>query len=637
MLPLMLTLTLLFLLVPTVCSARVHAPRVVSPRNADAYSMKTFAQHHRWHGLSGDALAWEVYQYLVDRHTGMFHMNEVLEGDDTLSEYRTVRDPVKLINVYGYGYCGIFGPFMAGVCEGIGLGPSRMLVLPLWNHVATETFYDERWHYLDVDVRAVFRRSDGTLASMQDAKEDSSLWTGRGPLFFPNDPLDRTREIYEQTEVQRYYGFHSGGHTMDFVLRQGEIFTRWWKPQDGRWHHVQEYGRSEWLMDLITQEPRGPKPNHRHFTVHNHGNGLFVYEPNLTAGSTDFEDGVYDSHNVQTTEAGLRVQASGSGIAIFEIRSPYITVPKVGRPDTTEDDCEASVVELDAEKTSVAISLDNGLTWHSIGNVTGHMTLDLTDHVSGTYGYLLKLALADEDGQSIVRSMRVTTWVQVAPASLPSLRQGVNRMELRTGDHHGLDTRVVELRPDASDPESFLKHCYQSPVDHDPTRKTSRIQGDFVVQVNAAPNTKIAWLSIGGSFRTHQREAAASTRNEMAIAVDTPDVFETIYQSDIPTDNEHWHTNADVEIVLPQPAQRVYVHYSGDPAVNSVRIYAHCVDNKKRVSGPIQVTHGWLENGELRTYEAVLDEAGQYEVTTRGEPEDVFVQMSIPSSPPRNR
>ena len=31
-------------------------------------------------------------------------MERAREGADTLSEYQTVRDPVKILNVYGYGY-----------------------------------------------------------------------------------------------------------------------------------------------------------------------------------------------------------------------------------------------------------------------------------------------------------------------------------------------------------------------------------------------------------------------------------------------------------------------------------------------------------------------------------------------------
>ena len=79
---------------------------VVSPHNADAYSMKTFRQFPRWRELEGDRLAWEVYQYLVDTRTGLFHMNEVLEGPAALSEFRTVRDPVKCLSRGAVGAAG---------------------------------------------------------------------------------------------------------------------------------------------------------------------------------------------------------------------------------------------------------------------------------------------------------------------------------------------------------------------------------------------------------------------------------------------------------------------------------------------------------------------------------------------------
>ncbi|NJO56714.1 MAG: hypothetical protein HC834_10705, partial [Rhodospirillales bacterium] len=49
--------------------------------------------------------------------------------------------------------------------------------------------------------------------------------------------------------------------------------------------------------------------------------------------------------------------------------------------------------------------------------------IDLTKLVSGRYGYLLKIGVGGNPGDSLVRSLKVTTWVQVAPASLPSLRK----------------------------------------------------------------------------------------------------------------------------------------------------------------------------------------------------------------------
>ena len=41
----------------SLAEAAEHAPRVLSPRTADAYSMRTFAEFPRWRDLDGDAKA----------------------------------------------------------------------------------------------------------------------------------------------------------------------------------------------------------------------------------------------------------------------------------------------------------------------------------------------------------------------------------------------------------------------------------------------------------------------------------------------------------------------------------------------------------------------------------------------------
>jgi hypothetical protein len=612
-------------------AGREYAPRVISPERADAYSMRTFADFPRWRGLRDDALAWQVYQYLADTRSGLFHCNEVLEGDDALSEYRTVRDPVKIINVYGYAYCGILGPTMAGVWEDMGGGKARTVTLPAWSHVVAEAGYGGKWHYLDLDLRAAFRRPDGTLASLDEARHDPSLWHGRGPLFFPGDSLDQARRIYEKTRVENYYGFPQSGHTMDYVLRQGESFTRWWTPQGGRWNHRLEWNREEWLRRLVAEPPRGPKPNHRDFSIHNHGNGRFVYRPDLTEKSTDFADGVYDSRNVRPTAGGLSLAGPGEGYAIFEVRSPYVIVPKVGPLDTLAGDREASLVELEADGASLAISLDNGLSWRDLPAPTPAVPLDLTPQVAGRYGYVLRVALRGQPGQAIVRRLAVTTWVQVAPASLPVLAKGANRMEYRTGDHYGLKTRVLEIRSEAGKPGETLKYLAARPADYDPNRKTDRIRGLALVGVEAPPGTKIAWLTAEGSFATHQGQAARNTRNTISYAVNRPKDFREVYRADLPADTSHWHCNAHREIRLDPPAERIYVQYVGDPALNNFHIYAHCLDDARPSARPVTITHLWREPGGSKTKTVTLKQPGPYEIATGGDPVCESIEIAVPS------
>jgi len=631
-------LTLLgFLVLGQRMEAREYSPRILSPHNADAYSMKTFAQFARWRDLKGDAFAWEVFQYLADPRTGLFPLGqEVREGHDTLPEFLTIRDPVKLINVYGYGYCGILGPTMAGVCQDMGLGPARTLIIPGWHHVAAETSYGGRWHYLDLDVRAAFRRPDGSLASMADAQRDGSLWqVPQGPLFFPLDPLDQVRATYAKTPIRHNYSYHFSGHTMDYVLRQGETFTRWWRPQNGRWQHLEAYHQDPFFKNLFEQAPRGPKCKHQGWTIHSHGNGRFVYMPDLTDKSSDLKDGLYDSHNLRSISSGLTLQDRGQGYAIFEIRSPYVIVPLVGKMETTADDREASVVELDATGCMLAVSLDNGITWKDLEADRGK--LDLTSLVSGTYGYLLKVSLKGDPEKAVVRSLKITTWVQIAPASLPSLRRGRNQLEYRSGDHYGLQTRVVDIRTNGSDREDFLKYLDEAPKDFDPARTTARAQGPFIVKVQAPPNSKIAWLSAGGNFCTHQQGEAKNTRNSIAYAVDQPRNFKELYRAKVPLDQEHWHYNVDREIRLDQPSKTVYLQYVGDPGVNNLRIYAHCLDDFPRQAGKVVITHTWKEDGMPKSKTITLTRPGPYEITTFADPMDESIEISIPSSADRIR
>jgi hypothetical protein len=300
---------------------------------------------------------------------------------------------------------------------------------------------------------------------------------------------------------------------------------------------------------------------------------------------------------------------------------------------TTDDDRGASVVEIDAAGARLAVSPDNGLTWTDVPVDSWPASVDLTRQVSGSYGYLLKIALSGRPGEAVVRSLAITTWVQVAPASLPSLRRGENRMEYRTGDHYGLPSRLVEIRSNASDPKEFLKYLLQPPEDYDPARQTSRVHGPVVAMVEAPPGAKIAWFSAGAAFRTHQHAAARNTRNSMAYAAGRPRDFQEIYRAAVPTDNDHWHYNADREVRLEVPAGRVYVRYLGDPALNNIRIYAHCIEDRPPRAGPLRIRHGWTEKGTPKAKSILLDKPGSYTITCEEDPQDEFLELAVPSNP----
>ena len=116
----------------------------------------------------------------------------------------------------------------------------------------------------------------------------------------------------------------------------------------------------------------------------------------------------------------------------------------------------------------------------------------------------------------------------------------------------------------------------------------------------------------------------------MAWSADPAGEYREFYRADVPAGQNHWHTNADVEVKLDAPARSVYLRYVGDPGVNNLRIYAHAVEEKSSAPSPVTITHAWREKGELKKKSATLEKPGSYEVTTEDEPVDESIELSIP-------
>ena len=616
--------------------ARVTCVRVTSEHTADTTDLQRFRQFTQWKDKTGNDLALAIWRYLSDYETGLYHFNEVLEGSDPFDEYATVRDPLKILNVYNMAYCGIFGPVLDGIFQGVGFEQGRAFGLQRWNHCATEVWYDGGWHYLDVDVRGVLLGSDGTVASLRQAQQDRSLWVApvkRIEPFFPKDE-DKAKlfDIYHDSPVDYYYRWFQGSHTMDFYLRQGESFTRWWTPQGGRWHHLPRYSQTKWVRELIETPPVGMKPNHREFTRWNHGNGLLHYAPKLSVDSTDFQDGAYSVRNLAPGEKGLHLIKPGDAEVVFEVFTPYIIVAKINDLDDPNDDAEASVVMVEAAlPVDLAVSLDHGLTWQRAGTIrNGRNIVDLTRLIKGTYGYLLKLSTAGNEGQAAITSLSIDTWVQVAPISLPRLKKGENHLRCDIGDRYGLTTIPMLVSPDTSNPKDLEKYLVTVPGDYDPRRDTCRIRGEAILHLAAPAGLKIAWFSAGATFRTDQGEQAAKTNNHIAYAVGEPRDFKEIYRSSVPTWVNHWRYNWDTDIRLDRPAEVVYVRFHGDPGLNAMRACLHLLP-KEPPTTRVQVTHEYAIDGRSYSRTQNLDGPAAYTIDCDGDPENVSVTIAVPS------
>ena len=99
-------------------------------------------------------------------------------------------------------------------------------------------------------------------------------------------------------------------------------------------------------------------------------------------------------------------------------------------------------------------------------------------------------------------------------------------------------------------------------------------------------------------------------------------------------DMGHWHCNAAREVRLNEPADELFVRYFGDPAINNFKIYAHCVENRPKIAGPVVITHTWVENGTEKTKRVELEAPREYEIVAGADPVDGSIEIAVPSDGP---
>ena len=85
----------------------------------------------------------------------------------------TNKEPVPMLNFWGYGLCGETTASLTKLATTYGI-PARKITLN--GHVAAEYFYDNAWHVLDADQNVCYLRLDNqTLASAADVRADPFL------------------------------------------------------------------------------------------------------------------------------------------------------------------------------------------------------------------------------------------------------------------------------------------------------------------------------------------------------------------------------------------------------------------------------------------------------------------------------
>jgi hypothetical protein len=339
------------------------------------------------------------------------HFYHALPPEDWTEE---VHNPVKFLNVYGYGFCGDVAFVTMALWERAGL-PSR-----IWNlvgHTVPGVWYDGEYHMLDPDVDTFYLLPDNeTIASVEQVGYDHYLAKrthhyGR----FVNGPLadlmltdQNVASLYGHNDVA-FYGLGYPDHTMGFTLRPHESL-------EWRWDNIGKYHD---LVDDIAP------PSF-------FSNGKMTYEPDLDDNVyREFLDTEQNIHSVADDGQLPKLHLGGngeSGQITLKVESPYAIVggTVVGEfYRSSPEDMINIYVSFDHQAWQKVWSADQGGVFTHSEGLDGYIAPFST---TAKYAYWVKFEFESASSATSVglNSLRLETDVQMAPLSLPALELGLN-------------------------------------------------------------------------------------------------------------------------------------------------------------------------------------------------------------------
>lgn len=296
-------------------------------------------------------------------------------------------------------------------------------------------YVNGKWVLLDHDLSTVIFNQDGSaLMSLAEVHNDWKRLTDRknsperqhGWLVCGLHPGDGGS--YASYNTAEYLAGYSGPPPI-VHLRRGETLRRYLQPglADGKTFVF--WGRNNNTLGIpgpershtwVNQPEKmlgsttgaGYKPGQARFA-----NAVYVYKPNFADGS--YAEGVILSEDDQHVT--------------FEFYTPYIiaaTPPDNSAWGIYKPGCKNGLVLSGKAQCNVAVSVDQGATWHEAGKLSDG--LDLTDRVKGHRQYFLRMgASAKELANS---DLTITTVCQANVSILPRLNDGGSWIEFASSN-----------------------------------------------------------------------------------------------------------------------------------------------------------------------------------------------------------
>ena len=593
----------------------IISPHVVSPHATDFRSLASILASPRLAGKRGQDLAIAIWELFVDKAEGLYHYCPALER----ATGHFVYDPVKLFNVHGWSICGVTANTMVLLYEAAGFDEAR--VADLKGHEATEVYYDGGWHLMDGDLQAYHRKhppEQETIASYADCLADPTLVSRQEnpsePYYLPDRSPEGVANLYA-VEPHTGPAFVDHSHTMDFVLRPGEMLERTTQPQ-GRWIWFDNFGEfrqrfgGEWSDD----GPRERFEPHRQYA-----NGRWLYEPRLTGDYLDFEAGALEAVNVHATARGVEPAGDGPAHCTFELNSPWALagVPLTHGARRPTGGClvRAHLRHNDPNaRVRILLAVDPDVPWTEVwaSEAPGEheVRLDLTEHVPNAYRLRLRFDMGSAgSGSCVLDSLRVESWFMIAPASIGRLVEGDNELTVRFGDDTGLPTVRRLIETDFGDEADVSRKAFRVsnleflPGTDDRILPAGEGEYEIVYRIDAPPHEQVQRVFVHGSVRG---KAPGDPAGHVAAewSADENGPWHAIYDEPVREVPHRWHFAAEGAAELDRPRERLFVRLIGTAGMKTGRIRLHCTDDRTAAAPPpLTISHEWTEaDGAVRKH-----------------------------------
>ncbi len=604
----------------------IYNPIIRSNCDPDLTSAKSIIDSIVTPDLTDEQKAFAIYD-LVREY--VYHWPAAREGEKTESfEYGVVYDPVKLINVYGYGYCFQNKCVLEALWQLAGLEARGGGIS---GHAIAEVFYDGQYHYLDADQHGYCLLPDGkTVASMADVENDAlNLIVNQPAPSEPFFPASRNPKApYESKYILAAY-FHSKhnnhyqhdkismGHRMDIILLPGMRYARHFQG-DGRFNIHNKSLSLEREVGYVDPS-KGPADHQSNKT---YGNGELLYQPDLSNKTNEYRRGLWHEENIRQTESGL-VPADFSTPArcSFRISLPYVIVGWPSSFTGPTNPTGAAVISLrfntEASNRSCYLRV-----WSDVGacgsrvdcsiDSAASVISDLSAYVAGGYEFTVEIEFSGK--RTCLEKLSLRTAFQLSPRALPAVRPGKNEMTFLAGP----ETCTMVFAPRLNTLEALAEETYSmkdTVFEDSAVRSTAGKTAELIYELQPPKPGKVHSFSVDTGCRRSYDGRSPEDRISISWAENSPCEWRPAADdSDFPMYAGHWsyHLNASGE--CSDNVEKLYIRYQiktlGNAGIRNILIRLRWKPNSAAsIASPgLKISHEWKDEDGNQRFEHVVTE-----------------------------